>query len=279
VRPQTGIVLIGLLLAQSGCLVFQGQHDELAKEVNDLEKKVASRDKELEETLAEAEAQMAEVQSKLDKAEELLRTNQASLGIRVEDMEGELAQTRGVAEDSLNELAALSQNVEEMRGELDERVSKLETATNAANNIPEGKSALIAEAERQKKAKHPKEARRLYRIYLSRYPSDAKEPDVRFKIGLTLFSERDYRSALGEFYWIVQNAPESTAIHDGLYYSGLAFAKLGQCEKAIAYFEALSRSDSAAPARYQKQAKKQVSTLKADTGTVCRDKAAPAAKG
>src|SRR5690606_4063378 len=146
--------------------------------------------------------------------------NQASIGVRVDNLEFDLAEVRGVAEDSLNELAALTQNVTDSRAELDERVTRVETKLNAETDIPEGKSQLLSEAERALKAKEYNRARRLFRTYLSRYPGDPKEPEVRFQIGQTLFSERDYRSALGEFYWLVQNAPESPVIHDAVYYSG-----------------------------------------------------------
>ena len=97
------------------------------------------------------------------------------------------------------------------------------------------------------------------------------EPEVHFNIGLTLYSEQDYRSALGEFYWIVQKAPDSSVVNDALYYSGMAFAKVGDCQKAIAYFGALTREESTAPDRYKKQATKQVKVLEADKGKICND--------
>ena len=103
-----------------------------------------------------------------------------------------------------------------------------------------------------------------------------KNPEVHFKIGLSLYHERDYRAALGEFYSIVQDSPDSPVIFDALYYSGLAFAKLGQCKKAIAYFEALNANDSKAPKQYKTQAKKQVETLKKDKGRICQDSKSPA---
>ncbi|HLT40467.1 MAG TPA: tetratricopeptide repeat protein [Enhygromyxa sp.] len=267
-------IVVPLLLAlpNTACIVLQPQHEELEREVMELRKKVAERDTQLEETLAKAQEQMAQVEQQLDAAEQLLRSNQASIGVRVDNLEFDLAEVRGVAEDSLNELAALSQNVADSRAELDERVTKVETKLNAETDIPEGKTDLLREAERALKNKEYNRARRLFRTYLSRYPSDAKEPEVRFQIGQTLFSERDYRSALGEFYWLVQNAPDSPVIHDAVYYSGLAFAKLGQCDKSIAYFKAITKQGSGAPDNYVKQSKKQIETLEKDDGKICTDR-------
>ncbi len=270
-RITTLASLFVLTLGSAGCATTL-QHDDLEKRVAQLETQVASRDTQLQETIAEAETSADELQARLKEAEELLRTNQANLGLQVQEMQSELGMVRGLAEDSQHEAAALASNIDEMRGAMDQRLGNLEAKLNEATDIPEGKTPLLNEAERQLRAKNYKQSRRLYRTYLSRYPGDAKEPEVRFKIGLTLYSERDYRSALGEFYWIVKNAPEAAELHDALYYSGLAFAKVGQCQKAIAYFNALGAEGSEAPDRYKTQAKKQISVLEKDDGSICLDK-------
>jgi TolA-binding protein len=261
-----------LTLPLSACLVLKPEHDELQREVMELRKKVAERDNQLEETLAKAQEQMTVVEGQLAAAEKILRNNQATIGVRVDNIEFDLAEVRGVAEDSQNELAALSQNVADSRSEIDERLTKVEGFVNAESDIPEGKSQLLSAAERALSNKDYARARRLFRTYLSRYPSDPKEAEVRFQIGQTLFSDRDYRSALGEFYWLVQNAPDSPVIHDAVYYSGLAFAKLGQCDKSIAYFQAITKAGSGAPENYVKQAKKQIETLTKDEGKICNEK-------
>lgn len=274
----TKLLTVLTLMSCVGCATT-AEHTTLQTRVKQLEGQVTERDTTLQETIAAAEASMDELQARLKEAETLLRSNQANLGLQVQDMQGELAMVRGLAEDSRNESAALSSNIDEMRGNVDERVGKLEAKLNEATNIPEGKTPLLNEAGRQLQAKNYKRARTLFRTYLTRYPSDKKEPEVRFKIGLTLYSERDYRSALGEFYWIVQSAPESEQLHDALYYSGLAFAKVGQCNKAIAYFSALSAEGSEAPARYKKQAIKQIGVLQKDDGHLCLESAEAKADG
>lgn len=255
-----------LLGGMPGCIVTTQQHNELEREVEKLQKQVAERDQELEQTLTKAREQSEE----LDK---LLRTRAATMGVRLDNLEADVGDLRGAAEDNRNEVAAIASRVDDLQTTTDGRIAELETKLNQATEIPEGKKDLLAEAERQLRAKDYKTARRLFRTYISRYPEDAKNAEVRFNIGLSLYSERDFRSALGEFYWVVQNAPESSVINDSLYYSGLAFAKLGQCEKAIAYFNALSQ-DKSAPERYRGRADEQIKTLKGDDGTICTDRAA-----
>ena len=272
------VLLVLSVAPLSACITMKADHDELQREVIELKKKVAERDTQLEETLTRAQEQMAVVEEQLEKAEHILRDNQATLGVRVDNLEFDLSMVRGVAEDSQNELAALTANIAESRTEVDQRLASLETQLKAETDIPEGKPDLLREAERALKAKEYPRARRLFRTYLSRYPADPKEPEVRFQIGQTLFSERDYRSALGEFYWLVQNAPESEVIHDAVYYSGLAFAKLGQCDKSVAYFKAIIKEGSGAPDRYRKQAEKQIETLEKDDGKICTDRRDPEAE-
>lgn len=249
-----------------GCIVTTQQHNELEREVDELKKQVAARDKELEVTLDKARDQSEE----LDK---LLRTRAATMGVRLDNTEADVADLRGAAEDNRNEVAAMSSQLDELQASVDSRITELETKLNQATDIPEGKKDLLREAERLLRAKDYKGSRRLFRTYISRYPEDSASAEVRFNIGLSLYSERDFRSALGEFYWVVQNAPDSSVINDSLYYSGLAFAKLGQCEKAIAYFKALS-GDGSAPERYRSRADEQIKTLSGDDGTICTDRAA-----
>jgi len=260
-------LVFGALLAP-GCIVLQSQHLELVEEVDHLKKRQATRDQELEATLRKAAVQMAKVEAQLERAAEVLGENQATMGVRVEDLEFDLGQIRGIAEDRLNALAALGQNVSEMRGELQERLDKLETATNAAAAIPEGKQALFRSAAAAESSHQNKQARKLYRIYLSRYPNDAKEAEVRFKIGLTLYQDSDDRSALGEFHWIISNRPQAKVIPDALYYSGLAWYRLHNCANAAAYFDAVL-AEAKSSDRYKKAAVKQKATIKSDPKKIC----------
>ncbi len=256
------------LSLSSGCLALKVDQDEIAKEVAKLRKEVAQST----ETIEKGKALNEELEKKLAQVEEVLRTNQAGLGARVDTLETEVQELRGAAENADYQASAASTELTEVRSEFDGRLKSLEEKLNEATNIPEGKTELFAEAERQFKAKKYKNARKLWRTYESRYPDDAKLAEVRFSIGLSYFSERDYKSALGEFYKVIQEAAGSPVVPDALYYSGLAFAKLGQCENAIAYFDALRAKKTKAPEEYKKKAAEQIDLLKKDSGEICLDK-------
>lgn len=275
---QTGPVrlaalLVGsALLSSTGCIALKADQDEIAKEVDKLRKEVVAQSE-----AAERNQELADqVDAKLEEVEDLLRNNQANLGLRVENLELEVQELRGAAENADYAATAGHQELIEMRADLDQRLMLLEEKLNEATSIPESKSELMAEAEQLMSKRKYKQARRLYRTYESRYPGDAQMPDVRFKIGLSYFSERDYKSSLGEFYRIIQDSPQAAVMPDALYYSGLAFAKLGQCSNAIAYFEALREKKTKAPEQYKSKAAEQIEILKKDEGELCMDKPAEA---
>jgi len=254
----------------SGCIALKADQDEIAKEVDKLRKELLVQN----EAAARNQELADQVDAKLREVEDLLRNNQANLGLRVEGLELEVQELRGAAENADYMATAVRQELLELRADLDQRLISLEEKLNEATNIPESKTELMAEAEKLMKKRKYKQARRLYRTYESRYPGDPQMPDVRFKIGLSYFSERDYKSALGEFYRIIQDSPDATVLPDALYYSGLAFAKLGQCANAILYFKALGEKKTTAPQQYKDKAKEQITILEKDKGELCVDKPA-----
>ena len=195
-RP-IGLVLLAALavVPATGCLALKADQDEIAKEVDKLRKEVLAGSEAAEKNQVLA----AQLEAKLKEAEDLLRRNQADLGLRVENLELEVQGLRGAAENADYMATAVKQELLELRADLDSRLTALEEKLNEATSIPESKPELLAEAEKLMGKRNYKQARRLYRTYESRYPGDAQLPDVKFKIGLSYFSERDYKSSLGEF--------------------------------------------------------------------------------
>lgn len=273
IRPLVGAAL-GVSL--SGCIALKADQDDIAEEVAKLRNQVAQQDEKTGTSIERADKLANELESKLAEVEEVLRRNQADIGLRVNNLEVDVQELRGAAENADYMASAAKQELVEMRGEFDTRLHTLEEKLNEATNIPESAPELWAEAEKQFKDRKYKLSRRLWRTYESRYPSDSKMAEVRFNIGLTFFSEREYKSALGEFYRIIQENSKSSMIPDALYYSGLAFAKLGQCKNAIAYFDVLRAKKTKAPSHYKDKAKSQIAILKADKGDLCTDGAKPA---
>jgi TolA-binding protein len=262
------VAIIAASMVLPGCITLKADHDELVGEVAKLRNEVKSQS----DTIARADALADKLDEKLAEVEDVLRRNQADLGLRVQNLEVDVQELRGAAESADFMATAASQELTELRAELDGRLKLLEEKLNEATNIPESKEDLWVEAGRQSKGGKHAAARRLYRTFVSRYPDDSRVPEAKFNIGLTYFSERDYKAALGEFYKVIQESPKAGILPDALYYSGLAFAKLGQCESAIAYFDALRQKKTNAPAQYKKKALEQMAILKKDAGDICLDK-------
>lgn len=270
--PRVRIACIVLAATVPGCLTLRKDHDALAARVAELERAQAEQARTLKVTLDKADELSRILEEKVAEAEALLRRNQADLGMRVEELEVAVETLRGLVENAEYVAQAGGQELAELRRDLDVRLTKLEEKLNEATNIPEGKEALWAEALRREQSGRHQAARKLWRIYVSRYPNDPKVAEAKFHVGLTYFSERDYRAALGEFYQIIQQHPDAPILVDALYYSGLGFARLGQCANAIAYFKAIERPKVGAPDKVKEAARKQIRRLEADDGTICADK-------
>ena len=264
---------IALVLVPLSACVTSAQHNELEAEVSRLGQRVAERDKELKDTLEQADEQLASLQENAKQAETVLRSSQAGLGVRVEELELRVAELRGTADDARMEADSSKRSLEELRADLDTRINALESKLNAATDIPENRSDILKEAKAAFDGKEYARARRLYRTFLSRYPDDRSGPEVRYQIGLTLYHEQDYRAAAGEFNWIRKNAPRAEIIHDAVYYMGMSFAKQGACGNAIKYFEYLASRRSGAPKQYRDQAKKQIDLLSSSAAALCQDSA------
>jgi TolA-binding protein len=261
------VLAVGLGLLASGCIALKADQDDIAREVDKLRKEVLAQS----QTSTKNDELADELEKKLAEVDEFLRRNQADLGLRVNNLETEVQELRGQAENADFVASAVRQELLEVRGDIEQRLQALEAKLDEATSIPESKTELLSEAEKLFSARKYKQARKLWRVYESRYPGDAKMPEVRFKIGLTYFSERDYKSSLGEFYQVIQESPDAEIVPDALYYSGLSFAKLGQCQNAIAYFDVLTAKKTKAPKQYKDKANEQIKILKADKGEICVD--------
>ncbi|MEX1367167.1 MAG: hypothetical protein AB1Z98_28830, partial [Nannocystaceae bacterium] len=116
----------------SGCIALKADQDEIAKEVDKLRKEVLASSEAAERNQVLAD----QVDAKLEEVEDLLRNNQANLGLRVENLELEVQELRGAAENADYSATAVRQELLEQRTDIDQRLSALEEKLNEATNIP-----------------------------------------------------------------------------------------------------------------------------------------------
>lgn len=105
-------------------------------------------------------------------------------------------------------------------------------------------------------------ARRAYDEILETHPNHRLAEAAHLQIGRTYFEERTYKAAAASFYDFLQQRPRANKVAMALYYGGLSFAKLGRCEDAIAYFEAITRPATRASADVRDKARTQVRILR-----------------
>lgn len=268
-RPVCAGAGLWVLVGGPGCVA---ELHNLRAEVTD-QRALAGRNAEL----------AARLERNLARVEQVLRRNQADLGLRVQELEGTTQRLEGRADTAGFETTAVRQELVEVRRDVDGRLVALEDKVDRVTNIPDRKDELLAAAQKLFDEGSHAQARRLFRLYESRYPDDAALPMIRFRIGHSLFSERKYKSSLGEFYRVVEESPDSPFVYDALYYLGIAYGKIGQCANATAYFQALrdkleiDRVET--PQGYDRLAQQQLEILSAGNDADCLDAAPPAAQG
>jgi C1A family cysteine protease len=102
------------------------------------------------------------------------------------------------------------------------------------------------------------------------YPSDHKIVDARYWLGYAKFHEQKYKDAVDVLYKMVSSAPDGNAmVPFGVYYLGLSAAGEGECGYAVRNLEVVAYGEIDAPASWERAAKKEISTLENDDGTIC----------
>jgi len=132
--------------AATGCLTLKSEHNDLAARVTKIDQSSGDRGAQLDEKLAEADRKLAELQAKLDQAETLLRGSQAGIGAHMDRVEEEVAQLRGAAENAELVSSSSQHSMQELRTEVDQRLSKLEEKLNEALLAPEQALRRLAPA-------------------------------------------------------------------------------------------------------------------------------------
>ncbi|MBC8073842.1 MAG: hypothetical protein IAG13_36325, partial [Deltaproteobacteria bacterium] len=122
--------ILGALFVSSGCIALKVDQDEIAREVAKLRKEQAAS----LETVKHAKELSDELDKKLAEVEEVLRTNQAGLGARVNELETQTQELRGAAENADYQATAASTELTEVRSEFDGRLKSLEEKLNEATN-------------------------------------------------------------------------------------------------------------------------------------------------
>jgi TolA-binding protein len=197
--------VLAVFVASPGCITLKAEHNDLAAKVTALEQQTVDRSASLDQEIELAEARLAELQVKLAEAERLLRGSQAGLGARMDDVEQQLAELRGAAENAEFVSSAAGQRLAGAAHRRRPAPAQARGEAQRGDQHPRGQGRAVerggSPAHRPRTTSCRAAVAHLRLALPGRRPPAA---EANFKVGLTFFSERDYKSALGEFYRLIQ---------------------------------------------------------------------------
>jgi TolA-binding protein len=234
------------LLSLGGCFAFTTRHegDLLRKDAAALRARVdelTGRVPEIIAATARSESQVKQLQDVLDRTDRLLRSSSADVLADVQKIREDLNSLLGQVEEFRVGLTKLDKAMTEYRAKNDVKLEQMQTTSpTAAAPVPTDKEQLWSEAERKLSAGQYDEARRLYRSFTDKFPSDARVDNARYKLGDSYFLEKKFAAAIGEFTKLIDAAKKGDdAVDDAMFRSGEAFAELRYFCDARVYFQQL----------------------------------------
>jgi tol-pal system protein YbgF len=140
----------------------------------------------------------------------------------------------------------------------------------SVGTAPADKDGLWTSAQQKLQERQYEPARKELRLYVQRFPQDARADDAQFAIGDSFVKEKQYENAIREFQRVIDGYPQSELADDAFYAAGNAAADMKWCTDARAYLGALQQRYPKSP--LNKDAKKKLDYLKkqAKNKSVCQ---------
>lgn len=105
-----------------------------------------------------------------------------------------------------------------------------------------------------------------FRAWVAQNPGHRWTPYARYFLGVGRYMLKDYPAALHDLYAV---GSENDWFSHSLYWCGMAWTALGNCEYALAFLEAVAWGDVAAPQAWRNAAVDAISALNDDYGGYC----------
>lgn len=115
-----------------------------------------------------------------------------------------------------------------------------------------------------------KVARKRFKAFAKRYPSDSRVPWARFNVMLSWYQAGHYNRSIQSGYNLITDLPDATASDFAWFYGGAASFELGQCENAKAYFEFVANPDFGLPKDWQDGAQVYLEAIEEQADKYCR---------
>lgn len=257
------------LLLLPGCFWVTTKHEgqQLRKDVANLQTRMAKQEESLDQ-------RVKQLDESVDKATKLLARNSADLGADVERLAADLAAMNGVVQDLKRENALLREQLDAQRDACERRLAATETRlAELEKQITAGRptgpgpttpqptaSELFDGAGKKMAAGQLADARRDYREFLKRFPTDDRADDAQYYLGELFVREGAHEKAIAEFQKVIDNYPNGDMVDDAFFAAGNAAAELKWCTDARAYFGVLLQKYPQSP--HAKKAKERLDHLK-----------------
>jgi TolA-binding protein len=253
VRLPTQALFIATLAgatALAGC-VSRVQFEQLERQSQAREERLAAVEEQLshqsqglEEASALAQERVQELRAILEQATQAVTRNSADLGTEVIALREKLAALEGQLAEIRNELATGRAGLQQRVDELGQQVQRLANYAGidlgiAESEIPTEPAAHYEAAHHAYEQHDYSRARSLFRIFVSRYPRDAKADDAIYFTGMSYVQQDRPQNAIASFQKIIQEYRSGDMIDDTLFQVGEAFFALHACDEAKTAYEAL----------------------------------------
>ncbi len=204
------------------------------------------------------EAQAAELARLLETANGVLLRNSADQGVALQELrdavgqlEGQIAETRNMAEmaerhatEQGREMTETRQQMDAQRQEIERRVDQIARAagmdvTLQPSEIPRDRAAHFQAGTQALRVGSHSYARALFREYVVRYPTDERADDAQYGVGQSYLQQNQPAAALGEFRRILSTYREGDVVDKTLADMAEAFVQVRACGDARQSLEAL----------------------------------------
>ena len=244
----SSIVMLAAALAAAGCIstsdfeAAQRQISELQEELANIKRTASSKD----------EVQNVNVRI-AEQTETLLRSN-ATLVTKVSEIEERIQSTQGAVEQATHRLDQVSQQVAKNQRDVEEmraRVTAMQAPAPAADGGGEatGELTVPAAAIPSSPGMDPMQTYQAayrdyqrgnfdlaidgFRDFLSASANSDLADNASYWIGESLFSQKKYREAIGQFDAVVNKYPKSDKVPGALLKKGYAYISVGERAQGV----------------------------------------------
>ena len=239
-----GLIPVALLsLAVPACWTSAGDGEQMRRDIAalqaDLKTEQAANAAERAQLTAQSAQKAKDLQDAMDALNRAARKSGADLSVDLEKAQTDITRLSGQIEvlDHRIEVLEGKQGAEEKQladtsAFVDQRKKQLDAAEH-----PTDKAGIYALAQKKIDQGDFQRARELLQDFLTRFHGDALAPNAQYWLGETFYAQKRYDDAIVAFQKVLKEWKTSEKVPDALTRIGLSFQNLGDCPKALLFFD------------------------------------------